>query len=105
MTHPGSFRIPSRSRSGPRGAGAALDPRSRSARRIQRIVDSLGHEIAGEGTTVRARRVFDTPREVFRLEIETPALGYQRTTLLDRSALEELLALEGVRERLRLQID
>jgi hypothetical protein len=29
---------------------------------------------------------------VFRLEIELPELGYQRTTLLDREALDELLA-------------
>jgi hypothetical protein len=49
--------------------------------------------------------IFSSPREVFRLEIEVPELGYQRTTLLDRDALDELLATDDVRalvhERLR----
>jgi hypothetical protein len=54
---------------------------------------------------VRARRGFDTPREIFRLEIESPGLGYQRTTLLDRDALEELLAIDAVRSRLQLQLE
>ena len=49
--------------------------------------------------------LFSSPREVFRLEIEVPELGYQRTTLLDRDALDELLATDDVRalvhERLR----
>ena len=53
----------------------------------------------------RARRIFERPREVFRLEIENPELGYQRTTLLDRAALEELLAFGEVRERVRLSLD
>jgi hypothetical protein len=41
--------------------------------------------------------VFRTPREIFRLELELPQLGYQRTTLLDRDALEELLAEDAIR--------
>jgi hypothetical protein len=51
------------------------------------------------------RRVFATPREIFRLEIESPSFAYQRTTLLDRSALDALLASDGIRRRLRLDTD
>jgi hypothetical protein len=42
--------------------------------------------------------VFKTPREIYRLELELPEFGYQRTTLLDREALEELLEADDVRE-------
>jgi hypothetical protein len=82
-----------------------VDPSLRSARRIQRILDSLRADLAGEGRIARARRIFERPREVFRLEIENPELGYQRTTLLDREALEELLASGEVRDRVRLSLD
>jgi hypothetical protein len=33
--------------------------------------------------------------------LELPELGYQRTTLLDREALEELLEIDEVREIIR----
>jgi hypothetical protein len=97
MPVPGSFKVASRSRA----FDAYLHPALRSARRVQRILDSLRAEICGEGEcqTVRVRRVFSTPREIFRLEIEVPALGYLRTTLLDREALEELLEWDEVRAR------
>ena len=72
--------------------------------RIERLLDSLCLEIQDAATTVRARRVFETPREIFRLEIQSPDLGYQRTTLLDRDALEELLAIDAVRSRLQLDV-
>jgi hypothetical protein len=100
MTNPGSYRVHNRNRA----FDAYLDPTLRSARRTQRIIDSLRSEItdADEGGSVRIRRVFEQPREIFRLEIETPALGYQRTTLLDRDALEELLEAEGVRARIHI---
>jgi hypothetical protein len=103
MTNPGSFRIPSRNRT----YEAFLDPALRSARRTQRILDSLRSEIAGAaeagvGGTVRIRRIFEHPREIFRLEIEAPSMAYQRTTLLDREALEELLEAEEVRARVRI---
>ena len=52
----------------------------------------------GEGAHLRIRQVFQTPREIYRLELELPELGYQRTTLLDRDALEELLEADDVRE-------
>jgi hypothetical protein len=101
MTQRGSFRIASRNRAWE----SSLDPALRSAKRLERLLDSLCLEIQDAATTVRARRVFDTPREIFRLEIESPGLGYQRTTLLDRDALEELLAIDAVRSRLQLNIE
>jgi hypothetical protein len=55
----------------------------------------------GGGKNLRIRRVFQTPREIYRLELERPELGYQRTTLLDRDALEELLEADGVGELVR----
>lgn len=99
MTQPGSFKVHSRNRA----FEAYLDPSVRSARRIARILESLRREIRAADTRVRARRIFERPREIFRLEIESETLGYQRTTLLDRPALEELLAEASVRERLEIR--
>ena len=97
MTIRGSYKIASRS-----GAfDGYLDPAVRCARRVERILDSLRAQITADDgkKTVRIRRILRKPREVFRLEIEIPEQGYQRTTLLDRDALEELLEVEEVRER------
>jgi hypothetical protein len=76
-----------------------LDPLVRSDLRTQRLLESLRSEIVegGGGENLRIRRVFENPREIFRLELELPQLGYQRTTLLDRDALEELLESDDVR--------
>ena len=65
-----------------------------------RIVESLRNQIidGGEDLFLRIRRVFDGPREIYRIEIEEPDLSYQRTTLLDGDALEELLAHKEVRD-------
>jgi len=80
-----------------------LDPILGGGPRLQRLLGSLRNEIVegGGGANVRLRRVFSEPREIFRLELELPELGYQRTTLLDREALEELLEIEEVREIIR----
>ena len=80
-----------------------LDPIVRSEMRSQRILRSLRAEIVegGRGQSLRIRQVFSTPREIYRLELELPELGYQRTTLLDRDALEELLEADEVREIVR----
>jgi hypothetical protein len=97
MTIRGSYKIASRS-----GAlEAYLDPAIRCAQRVERILDSLRAQITADdgGKTVRVRRILSEPREIFRLEIEIPEQGYLRTTLLDRDALEELLEVEEVRER------
>jgi hypothetical protein len=73
---------------------------ARSEHRIGRILASLRDEIleGGGGRNLRIRQVFQAPREVYRLELELPELGYQRTTFLDRDALEELLEEDDVRE-------
>lgn len=102
MKVPGSYKIASRSRSYER----TLHPALRSARRAQRILDSLRLELAGEASAseVRLRRILSEPVEVYRLEFERPELSYQRVTLLDRDTLEELLEIDGVRERIGAEL-
>jgi len=97
MRPPGAFKI----RRG-RPFGSLIDPTGRDDRG-QRIIDSLRAQIleAGPARTLRIRRVLQRPREIFRLELELPDLGYQRTTLLDRDALEDLLATDDVRTLVR----
>jgi hypothetical protein len=82
---------------------AFLEPLARSERRVQRILASLRNEIleGGGGRNLRIRQVFQTPREIYRLELEIPEFAYQRTTLLDRDALEELLEADEVRAIVR----
>jgi hypothetical protein len=102
----GALRPP-REGSRPRAIGEDLSDRIESTlrqvsvaeRRAQRVVDSLCDEIRGgdERSTIRIRRVFSKPREIFRIELERPDLGYQRTTLLGREALEALLEVDDVR--------
>ena len=88
----GAYKISRRGRS----VGAYPDPLLRSELRSQRILESLRSEIvAGAGSSLRIRQVFQSPREIFRLELELPEYCYQRTTLLDRDALEELCASLG----------
>ncbi len=95
MRPPGAYKIASRNRA----FDAYQSPEFRAERRVQRILDSLRAEILEGGgcEQLRIRRVFSNPREIFRLELEMPELGYQRTTLLDRDTLEELLEAEEVR--------
>ena len=96
MRPPGAYKISSRTRT----LEAMLHPSARSARRVRRILESLRDQIV-EGGEVRIRRVIKAPREIFRLELEMPELGYQRVTLLDRESLEELLETDDVLERVR----
>jgi hypothetical protein len=81
-----------------------LDPLFASDARSQRILESLRNEIieAGGGQNLRIRLVFREPREIYRLELQLPSLGYQRTTLLDREALEQLLDSDEVRAVVRI---
>jgi hypothetical protein len=74
-------------------------------RRARRIVASISDEVrsGGEQSSLRIRRVFSAPREVFRVELERPDLGYQRTTLLGREALEELLESDGVQTAVEVE--
>jgi hypothetical protein len=90
----GSYKISNRDRS----FATFPNPLARSELRTQRILESLRNEIVEGGVDhVRVRQVFRQPREIYRLELELPALGYQRTILLDREALEELLEVDEVR--------
>jgi len=77
------------------------------ALRTQRIIDSLRCEIANDeyAGELRIRQVFTNPREIFRIEFEVPEMNYQRTTLLDRDSLEELLEVDEIRALLREPID
>jgi len=63
------------------------------------VLDSLRNEIleGGESGNLRIRRIFRSPREIYRLEIQIPEREYQRTTLLDRDALEELMEADEIR--------
>ncbi|MBJ20005.1 MAG: hypothetical protein CL933_11370 [Deltaproteobacteria bacterium] len=84
-----------------------MDPLSLCVDRSDRIVDSLRVQIL-EGDpdqSLRIRQIFDDPKEIYRVEIERPDQNYQRTTLLDRDALEELLATDDIRERLLDQLE
>ena len=83
--------------------GDRPDPLIGDALRAQRIVDSLRCEISNNDQVqeLRIRQVFTNPREIFRVELEVPEMNYQRTTLLDGDALEDLLETDGVRDRLK----
>jgi hypothetical protein len=95
MKPPGTYKLTNKRRA---AIPAEVDPFGREGR----IVDSLRAQIlaGGPGQCLRLRQVFSTPREIFRLEIEEPEFNYQRTTLLDRDTLEDLLDSEEVRERI-----
>ena len=101
MRPPGSFKF-ARSQ---RAWDPLEDPQLRSERRSQRILESIRTDIAeGFEPELRIRRIFTDPREIFRLELELPQLGYQRTTLLDRDALETLLEADEVRALVTRQL-
>lgn len=104
MRPPGTFKLLGRAR---RESRDAMDPMLLAADRSDRIVDSLRAQIL-EGDaeqSLRIRQVFQDPKEIYRVEIDRPDQNYQRTTLLDRDALEELLATDDVRERVLDSID
>jgi hypothetical protein len=104
MRPPGSFKIARRHRLGQNSsrenAAATRYPLPLSDEdRSQRVLDSLRNEIleGSEAGNLRIRRIFQSPREIYRLEIEIPEREYQRTTLLDRDALEELMEADEIR--------
>ncbi len=84
-----------------------MDPVSLSDDRSNRIVNSLRSQILelNVDQSLRIRQIFENPREIYRVEIDRPEQGYLRTTLLDRDALEDLLATDDVRERVLDAID
>jgi hypothetical protein len=95
MKPPGTYKLAGRNLEAPSHPTLAIYDRG------QRIVDSLRSQILSGGPqqTLRIRQVFSNPREIYRVEIEEPEQNYQRTTLLDRDALEDLLEMDEVRER------
>jgi hypothetical protein len=105
MRPPGSFKIARRHRLGCKTlrANPAVTPCQHlplsDDDRSQRVLESLRNEIVegGGAGNLRVRCVFRSPREIYRLEFEIPERQYQRTTLLDRDALEELLETDEVR--------
>ena len=102
MRPPGSFKLLGRARrNDQRGGAGAMDPMALCAGRGDRIVDSLRIQIleGDEDQSLRIRQIFHDPKEIFRVEIDCPDQNYQRTTLLDREALEDLLATDDVRAR------
>lgn len=84
-----------------------MDPLALCDDRCDRIVNSLRTQIleGDDEQSLRIRQIFDDPKEIFRVEIARPEQGYQRTTLLDRDALEDLLATDDVRERVLGSVD
>ncbi len=101
MGETGRYKLLSRNRA----FEAYREPEPWSARRSRRIVDSLRSEILGSDTTskVRLRQIFEAPNALYRLELDRPDLGYQRTTLLDAETLHALLEDEAVRARVRIR--
>jgi hypothetical protein len=105
MRPPGSFKIARRHRLG--HTAPRVNPATTPHHPLplsdedpsQRLLDSLRNEIveSGKAGNLRIRRVFRSPREIYRLEFQIPERDYQRTTLLDRDALEELLEADEVR--------
>ncbi len=94
----GTYKLANRARA---AEPSYLDPLGVGLGRCQRIVDSLRNQIlqGGPDQYLRIRQVFSNPREIYRVEIQEPELHYFRTTLLDREALEDLLEIDAVRER------
>jgi len=115
MKPPGTYKIRyQRDADDLRAVGSEVDDAIEGAlyriatveRRTRRIVDSISDEIrdGGEQSALRIRRVFCEPREIFRVEVERPDLGYQRTTLLGREALEALLESDGVQTAIEADV-
>ncbi len=83
---PGSFRISSQRRA----LELHANPWNIGERRIARILVSIQADLS-EGGTCRVRQILKNPRELYRLEIERPDMAYERITILDSDALEQLL--------------
>lgn len=95
MQPPGSFKLARRTPAKP----DPLDRLAPGEARARRIVDSLREELStGNALDPRIRQVFHDPREVFRLEYEVAGIHAQRTTLLDRETLDDLLDTDAVRK-------
>lgn len=84
-----------------------MDPLTLCDDRSDRIVNSLRTQIleGDDEQSLRIRQIFSDPKEIYRVEIDHPDQNYQRTTLLDRDALEDLLATDDIRARVVDQLD
>jgi len=104
MKPPGTFKLLGNAR---RGTRDAMDPLTLCDDRSDRIVNSLRTQIleGDDEQSLRIRQIFNDPKEIYRVEIERPDQSYQRTTLLDRDALEDLLATADIRARVLDQLD
>ena len=94
---PGSFRIGNQQRT----YALYLDPRTRGAHRVNRILASIRDDL-DQGGTANVRQILRGPIELYRIELELPELAYQRTTILDRESLTALLERtpeQALRER------
>ena len=107
MRPPGTFKRLGRTRRQNDASHGGGEPPPLYADRSDRIVDSLRTQIleGAEDQSLRIRQVFHDPKAIFRIEIDRPDEGYHRTTLLDRDALEELLATDDVRARVSGLLD
>jgi hypothetical protein len=104
MKPPGTFKLLGNAR---RGTRDAMDPLTLCDDRSDRIVNSLRTQIleGDDEQSLRIRQIFNDPKEIYRVEIERPDQSYQRTTLLDRDALEDLLATDDIRARVLDELD
>jgi hypothetical protein len=104
MKPPGTFKLLGQAR---RSAHHPMDPRALCVDRSERIVDSLRTQIleGEDDQSLRIRQIFDDPKEIYRVELDRPEQSYQRTTLLDRDALDELLATDDIRARVLELLD
>ena len=66
------------------------DPWAGAERRVRAILMSIQRDLF-DGGTARVRQILSSPRELYRVEVEREEMSYQRTTILDRDALEALI--------------
>ena len=66
------------------------DPWVGAERRVRAILMSIQRDLF-DGGTARVRQILSSPRELYRVEVEREEMSYQRTTILDRDALEALI--------------
>ena len=82
---PGRFRLGTQPR-----VVADADPWAGADRRVRAILESIQKDLF-DGGKARVRQIVSSPRELYRVEVEREDMSYQRTTILDRDALEALI--------------
>ncbi len=91
---PGTFRIGNQlahRRGAGRGFEFDADPWELIGdSRVLRILQSIQTDL-DEGGICRVRQILKGPHELYRLELERPDMSYERTTILDRDTLTQLL--------------